>query len=542
MSNPYPLPDRPREQRASAAVGALSFIVGCAFAVFFGSGPVSAEEQTARILLSKPPPHVSETYRKLAAAAGNHTVDVLGMSGGEVWQLGSSEVGQVLNLAETLRVSAKRLDDGAAPALKGMDARAPMSRSQSSMMAVAMSEPGVTASMMAELPAAGMVEYALTATDQAGAPISVRIALTSELAVDVVRERLVKSDGGYAWHGTIAGSDEPVTLMWWPEGRLTGQLHYRGMTYQIRPLGGTMHAVIAISPHDMPPEHAPMPAGMMKKMNMAHDPLVQEGSAENLHAMMRPKHRSHDAQDLPPTVNSSKVTVTQGETQVSPDRAANDIELTLLVAYTKKAAESYSDIRRDLIQLAIEDANASFARSGIGHIKLRLVHAYRTRYRETGTHFEHLFRFADAGDGVMEEVHAKRDRYKADIAVLIVNDPNGCGLSAGIAPPAERAFAVVHQGCTAISYSLAHEIGHLLGARHDRALDDGGAPFPYGHGYVHNNEWRTMMAYEESCGKCPRLPIWSNPDLKVRGTAAGSVDTNNARVLAERAAIVSGYR
>ena len=43
---------------------------------------------------------------------------------------------------------------------------------------------------------------------------------------------------------------------------------------------------------------------------------------------------------------------------------------------TEKAAGSYLDIKRELIDLAIEEANESFRRSNIGHVQLRLVHAY----------------------------------------------------------------------------------------------------------------------------------------------------------------------
>ena len=43
------------------------------------------------------------------------------------------------------------------------------------------------------------------------------------------------------------------------------------------------------------------------------------------------------------------------------------------------------DIKRDLIELAIEEANESFRKSGLEHIKLRLVHAYQTNYVEKGS-------------------------------------------------------------------------------------------------------------------------------------------------------------
>jgi hypothetical protein len=111
-----------------------------------------------------------------------------------------------------------------------------------------------------------------------------------------------------------------------------------------------------------------------------------------------------------------------------------------------------------------------------------------------------------------------------------------------VAPPADRAFTVVHHECAALSYSLAHEIGHIVGARHDLALDDDHKPYPYGHGFVFGKDWRTMMSYEESCDGCPRLPIWSSPLIKVRGVAAGDETANNARVIAEGAARVAAFR
>jgi hypothetical protein len=35
-----------------------------------------------------------------------------------------------------------------------------------------------------------------------------------------------------------------------------------------------------------------------------------------------------------------------------------------------------------------------------------------------------------------------------------------------------------------MTISIAHEVGHIIGARHDRVADANNAPFPYGHGYI----------------------------------------------------------
>jgi peptidyl-Asp metalloendopeptidase len=205
------------------------------------------------------------------------------------------------------------------------------------------------------------------------------------------------------------------------------------------------------------------------------------------------------------------------------------VVIDVIVAYTGKAAGNYADIEQDLVAPAVEEANRSFRLSNVGHISLRLVHAYRTDYVEEGAHFDHVWRFADKGDGYMEEIHGLRDTHRADVAVLIVDDPRGCGLATRVAADADEAFAVVHHGCAAASYSLAHEIGHLIGARHELS-------------YVNGGKWRDIMAYRDDCGGCPRLPVWSSPLVLIDGEPAGTARLDNARIIAEGAARVAAFR
>lgn len=81
-------------------------------------------------------------------------------------------------------------------------------------------------------------------------------------------------------------------------------------------------------------------------------------------------------------------------------------------------------------------------------------------------------------------------------------------------------------------------MGHLFGARHDRAVDNANSPYQYGHGYVDpNGNWRTVIAYGNACGGCSREPYWSNPDVNYppTGQAMGtSAYEDNARAVAKR--------
>ena len=207
----------------------------------------------------------------------------------------------------------------------------------------------------------------------------------------------------------------------------------------------------------------------------------------------------------------------------------NDIIIDVIVAYTNQAASNYPDIEHELVDLAIGETNKSFRLSNLGHIKLRLVHAYQTDYVEEGAHFDHVWRFADKGDGSMEEIHGLRDKYRADVAILVVDDPKGCGLATRVRADADEAFAVVHHACAVANYTFAHEIGHLIGASHELS-------------YVNGTKWRDIMSSKESCGGCPRVPVWSSPTVLIKGEVAGTVIHDNARVIAEQAARVASFR
>lgn len=92
------------------------------------------------------------------------------------------------------------------------------------------------------------------------------------------------------------------------------------------------------------------------------------------------------------------------------------------------------------------------------------------------------------------------------------------------------------------TFTIAHEVGHILGARHDRLVDGNNEPYAYAHGYVNGTKWRDIMSYKGSCGGCPRIPFWSNPRIVYEGEATGTHASDNARVILEQAERVSNFR
>jgi hypothetical protein len=415
---------------------------------------------------------------------------------------------------------------------------------QKSIIDLAKSGKATTGVKIMSGPAPSMLEYALTkdAKAPAGADApKLTVALSDNTVLTVARTSIDLKPKLCIWRGEVEQTGGLVTLMWWPNGQMAGTVQDQGKIYSIRHMGGQFYAVVELNTERMPQEHASLPSSLRaSEPNLRDDPLLQQGDASLLRRVMTAVRAPRAAPAQGPRQRATAAAKDPAVHKPAPSGKA--VVIDVIVAYTRKAAGNYGDVKRELIDLAIEEANHSFRMSNLGNIKLRLAHAYQTSYVEEGEHFQHLWRFADRGDGYMDEIHGLRDKYRADVAVLIVDDPAGCGLSTRVYADAEEAFAVVHHECAAAAYSLAHEIGHIIGARHELALDKNMTPFPYGHGFVNGSKWRDIMSYKASCGGCPRLPVWSSPNVLVKGEAAGTADLDNARVISEQGARVAAFR
>ncbi|UUZ50033.1 M12 family metallo-peptidase [Massilia sp. B-10] len=173
--------------------------------------------------------------------------------------------------------------------------------------------------------------------------------------------------------------------------------------------------------------------------------------------------------------------------------------------------------------------------------RVELAHAAQVNYTESGSNSTDRSRYASVDDRVMDEIHAQRNSYAADVGVLLTGGNSACGNGA-IYASATSAFAAVTTDCATGNYSFGHELGHLFGARHNPEEDSSTTPYAWGHGYLSpNRNWRTIMAYDCPNG-CKRLNYWSNPNKTRDGVAMGTTTRNNNAVLNERAAVLAGFR
>lgn len=226
--------------------------------------------------------------------------------------------------------------------------------------------------------------------------------------------------------------------------------------------------------------------------------------------------------------------------------ASRDIDtISLLILYTNDVALSAPSIVTD-IRVAIAHANLSLLCSGIINYSLVPVYIGNTNYSEPTPYvFDNmsltLDRFKGKNDGFMDDVHTLRNKYAADVCVLICIGGGACGIAKGIGVNEEEAFCVSNVTCAKTNHTVAHEIGHLIGCRHEIEYDSSSTPFAYGHGYSSlEGNFKTIMAINSNL---PRKPIFSSPSAYYDGYVAGNSTTcNNARVWNERAGAVANFR
>ena len=333
--------------------------------------------------------------------------------------------------------------------------------------------------------------------------------------------------GDYTWIGDIA-KDNGRAILVVKNGDITGSIESPTYRYSIVPLGGGVHALIKIDQSRFPPDHPP---GGARGGALQGAPTR---SGEVSPAVLPPKDQIDKA------VAQKRAAATNGA--AGDVAVADPIVVDILVAWTVEARTAYGGDMAAFAQLAVNAANAAYTASN-ANVSLRLVGTREVTYSETGRTFDDMLNAVTSGaDPAMAPVHTQRASTGADLVSLMINNTSFCGL-AWLNSDSSSAFSTVYWSCAVSNHSFAHEIGHNFGARHDPFVDPTNTPLAYAHGYITpSNAWRTIMAYVNGCGSCPRLGYFSNPNVLYQGLPMGTAATHdNARVHRERVATVAAF-
>ena len=252
--------------------------------------------------------------------------------------------------------------------------------------------------------------------------------------------------------------------------------------------------------------------------------------------------------------------------------------LNVLCAYddeTVAAAGNEITIKQN-IQTAVDKANTSFVNSKVD-IQLSPFYFKTSINRPSNLNDANLFMFNIMTGKIMQDLITERKRVNADVVFFISKRGGDKGFSFAtfgaeqtksinnsalrLNAPSDASFGAYAYAVLKYEYVcsepllLAHELGHLLGADHDRSVSTRKLVRDYAHGYIEpigtSAKERTIMAYPYYSSI--RIPYFSNPNVAhsysgnntgwVTGVAAPSVNSaNNAAVFNEFANTYSYYR
>ena len=213
------------------------------------------------------------------------------------------------------------------------------------------------------------------------------------------------------------------------------------------------------------------------------------------------------------------------------DAATSEVDVLLLWNPAARALAGGLQRLRAKVDTMVTTANEAYRAGGVAQ-RVRLVGAAEIGYDQARV--DHIEILPEADDGFLDEIHALRDAYAADVVTLLVEfEIGGVAILMAELNPAFARFAFNMVNITAPDTVFAHELGHSMGLQHDRYEALQGLPsdlpsgfklalFPYSFGYVNQRAfdrraacWHTIMAYPDQCWDAGfeevQLPFFSHP-------------------------------
>ena len=275
--------------------------------------------------------------------------------------------------------------------------------------------------------------------------------------------------------------------------------------------------------------------------------------------------------EIPKTISSERNTLLNSDvcaasTPICPGTATIDV----MVVYTPSARSLWGSVAtsNSNITTSITNMNTALTNSGVSNVLINLVYVGEIVYTESGSFSTDLSRLSGTSDGYMDNIHALRDTYAADLVGLVIGSPtSSCGLgylnTVSTNYINSAAFTVTLYSCVVSNFSLAHEFGHNMGLNHDWYVNTSNSPCSHHHGYTNktaitngtsstaSQRWRTIMAYNDECSNagftCTRINRWSNPSSNYNSEPTGvtigqSNPADEAFGFRRFACVVSGFK
>ncbi len=328
------------------------------------------------------------------------------------------------------------------------------------------------------------------------------------------------ADGSVTWTGEVDGQGGSSVVLVGHEGALAGT---------VVPAHGPAYRITAVAAGE----------AVVEELDTAAFP---EGGDDGIDPPSHPDPVVGAAADGPSLPDGTPATSTSATSTSATSTSATSASATVpaaepdgvpvvdvLVGYTTAAMLARGGrtaIEAD-IRLAVGQANQAFVTSGIAaHLRLTRAVEVPTNGDVTA---QVLAQATSPTDGWNDSLTTMRTADGADLVALVVDDSANaaCGIAYIQNPVGSSfrsyAYSVVDQSCSTGNFSFAHELGHSLGAAHDRGSWSGTPAFGHGYDWVDPaHGWRTVMAYANACPGCTRLLRFSNPDLTVDGAPTGA--------------------